>query len=134
MNIAWGMPQGSVVGPEMIVLYTQHRDIINKHKLQSMSYADLSSNHLYRVTIHRPENIFLHGVYGLPLSFFFIIIIIIIISSSSSSSSSIIIIIILFIYLFKFIYLFIYYFDMHYIILFCSFQSLILNLQQMMMA
>ena len=41
MTIAWGMPQGSVVGPEMFVVYSAPiEDIISKHNLESMSYAD----------------------------------------------------------------------------------------------
>ena len=41
MTIAWGMPQGSVVGPEMFVAYSAPiEDIVNGHNLCSMSYAD----------------------------------------------------------------------------------------------
>ena len=40
MDISWGMPQGSVVGPEMFVTYsTPIEDIINTHN-SSTSYAD----------------------------------------------------------------------------------------------
>ena len=38
MTIAWGMPQGSVVGPEMFVAYSS--PIVNGHNHCSMSYAD----------------------------------------------------------------------------------------------
>jgi hypothetical protein len=41
MTIAWGMPQGSVVGPEMFVAYSAPiEDIVTSHNLCSMSYAD----------------------------------------------------------------------------------------------
>ena len=41
VTLDWGMPQGSVIGPVMFVLYTGPlQDIIDSHDLSSMTYAD----------------------------------------------------------------------------------------------
>ena len=48
-GLDWGVPQGSVVGPEMFVLYSAPtEDIFKKRGLCSLSYAD--DTQLYAIT------------------------------------------------------------------------------------
>ena len=52
----WGVPQGSVVGPELFVAYSSPiEDIIKRHGLSSMFYADDSQLYVIIKPDERPE-------------------------------------------------------------------------------